>query len=294
MTAVGRAAGRSVEEALHGNEQANHLLRHRPGGLDGTPLVTPQLAACCSVGRLQGQGRRCIGSACKGTRTRKRMCVRTRTAERAAERTRPATGICTLTCTQVVELLVQAQADVNVEFNGKSALTHAASNGRSDIVDLLVEAKADLSFKGPLVGHCAVSAAAGNGHVQAMQALIRSGSRRTRRNSEISAVVAAAFNGQVQAVRALRSAGADLSVVADNEFPVTGLMMAAWNDHVAVIEEFVKAGVDVNQVSTRAYGTQQRLSLCVIVVDSPSHPLQTENRECGQLLLASAVHRGWI
>ena len=51
--------------------------------------------------------------------------------------------------TEIADLLVRSNADVNVKYNayGRTALMKAAENGHTEIADLLVRSNADVNVK---------------------------------------------------------------------------------------------------------------------------------------------------
>ncbi len=113
-------------------------------------------------------------------------------------------------CSEVVDALLAAGADPNLEDSYGTALSQAASCGSEDTVSLLLHAGADPNLKdrsgiGPL------AKAAGFGHAAVVQLLIGAGAEINPSTDSVNPLAAAAGGGHVEVVQALLEAGADLT-----------------------------------------------------------------------------------
>ncbi len=112
--------------------------------------------------------------------------------------------------TKMVDLLIKAQADVNVEDNnGYAALIIAVLNGHTKIVDLLIKAQADVNAK---------------------------------TYQGITALMWTAFNGNTEIAELLIKAQADVNIQDNNGY--TALAIATIKGHTKVVELLIKAGAN--------------------------------------------------
>ena len=149
----------------------------------------------------------------------------------------------------IVQILLEAKADVNTKTNdGKTALHQAARNGHEAVVKLLLEATADVNAK-ISYGWTALHLAARNGHEAVVQQLLEAGAGVNARDSNGWTVLPlAAGNGHEALVKLLLKAKADVNARNSNGW--TALHLAASNGHLAVVKLLLKATADVNAKSS--------------------------------------------
>jgi hypothetical protein len=136
---------------------------------------------------------------------------------------------------EIVRLLLEAKADVNVRDNdGRTALYIAASNGHEAVVKLLLEAKADANV-GDRYGVTPLYIAASNGHEAIVKLLLEAkADANVRDRYGGTALYCAASNGHEEVVKLLLEAKADVNV--RDRYGKTTLYCAASNGHEAVVK----------------------------------------------------------
>lgn len=112
---------------------------------------------------------------------------------------------------RVVELLLDAGADVNQKSIGGGALLRAADDGHADLCRLLIDRGADVND--------------------------------TDRSAQ-TPLLQASLNGHEATVRALLSAGADPNIQTLSGF--TALMHASYKGHTKIVRHLIKKGADLN------------------------------------------------
>ena len=122
----------------------------------------------------------------------------------------------------------------------------AATNGHTDLVELLLEAKADVNRqgKGAEVSEATpLYSAAHNNAVDAMKLLLEGKAEVNRANElGMTALHSAAINGKHEVVRLLTQANASLDSL--NKNGSTALHLAALKGHAATCQVLVEAGAD--------------------------------------------------
>ena len=105
---------------------------------------------------------------------------------------------------EIVELLVEAKADVNIaDGDGDTALILAAENGYTDIVELLVGAGADVN-KADKIGLTALMYAVQDGHADIMKVLFKARADVNKADSDgLTALMLAAKHGHTDIVNVL-------------------------------------------------------------------------------------------
>jgi uncharacterized protein len=133
--------------------------------------------------------------------------------------------------------LLQAGADANAETaGGERALLIAAKEGREDLVELLVDFKAEVDgcdANTKTVLHWASEA----GHLAVVQALLKAGANTTAKDNDGRTVLMLACDAAV--VQALLKAGADIE--AKDEDGRTALMLACEEEKEAAAAELMEA-----------------------------------------------------
>ena len=144
----------------------------------------------------------------------------------------------------VVERLLQEKADVNaaaVEYDGRTALQAAAEGGYLDVVERLLQEKADVNAA-TYGGRTALQAAAGGGHLDVVERLLQ---EKADVNAATyggrTALQAAAGGGHLDVVERLLQEKADVNAAAGYG-DRTALQAAAERGHLDVVERLRTAG----------------------------------------------------
>ncbi|KAI3579751.1 ankyrin repeat-containing domain protein, partial [Fusarium oxysporum f. sp. albedinis] len=141
---------------------------------------------------------------------------------------------CTKGFIEVVDLILQNRADITVaDNNGWTPVMAASLNGHVEVVKLLLKNKADITVASN-GGGTPVYVASFNGHVEVVKLLLKNKADITVvDNDRWTPVMAASFNGHIEVVKLLLENEADIMVV-DNE-GVTPVIAASLNGHVEVV-----------------------------------------------------------
>ena len=141
--------------------------------------------------------------------------------------------------TDAVRALLEGGAKTSLKNkSGWTALTDAAWHGHTEAVRALVEGGADAGYRSP-DGMCPLRIAAQRGHAEAAAVL---GAATDVDAGSGEALMAAAWNGHVEAVRALVAAGATLDVAAADG--TTALKIAQTKKHEDVVQVLLDAGAN--------------------------------------------------
>ncbi|MCF4969584.1 ankyrin repeat domain-containing protein [Nostoc sp. CMAA1605] len=142
---------------------------------------------------------------------------------------------------EVVKLLVQAGADMNLRgLGGKTALMYAANNGSGYIesVKTLVNLGADLDVRDD-DGNTVLMQVELSGHKKIADILRKAGA--SEQGIAEIALIKAASNGDVEQVKSLISSGVNV-----NHNDGLALNRAIYADNQEMVELLIKAGADVN------------------------------------------------
>ena len=141
-----------------------------------------------------------------------------------------------------VEAMIEDGAWVDArDLTSTTALTAAASQGHVEIVRVLLQAGADVDVVG--LRDTALAAAADSGHVDVVRTLLNAGATLDRLlPGNDTALIRAARNGNEEIVAMLLAAGADAD--AQGMFGSTALMHAAERGRVKIVQLLVAAGAD--------------------------------------------------
>jgi ankyrin repeat protein len=143
----------------------------------------------------------------------------------------------------LVQALVDARADVNARDDyGETPLMFASGKGHAAIVGLLLKAGADVNAQTPS-GSSALILAAKRGELAVVRLLLQAGADVKARDHG-TALTLAAWNGSIPVVQALIAKGADVN--AKSETGMTALMYMAAKGNVTVVRELIEKGADVN------------------------------------------------
>ena len=145
----------------------------------------------------------------------------------------------------MVQMLIDAGAEVNAQtkWHRKNALQAASEDGHEKVVQMLLEAGADINAQeGELT---ALEAASESGHEQVVQMLIGAGADVNAQSSILrTALQLASFFGYEKVVQILLDAGAEVN--AQGGFYGNALNDAAYEGNEKVVEMLLHAGADVN------------------------------------------------
>lgn len=150
--------------------------------------------------------------------------------------------------TEVLKLLIKAGADTEIQafYDGRTALINwAYHKGKSEIGRILIRGGANIDFQiKKYDGETALIAAVNN--VQALKILIAAGASLDLQNKRgESALMKAAVYGSTDALKALIKAGANVDL--SDESGSTALIIAATKGNVVEVELLLKAGANVNE-----------------------------------------------
>ena len=147
---------------------------------------------------------------------------------------------------EVVDILIAAKANVNlIDQNGESALMWAARVGNIEIVNSLLNAGADVNL---ITNHggTALMCAAVNRHTEVVDILIAANADVNLINQYgASALMLAAHRGHAEVVKSLIKAKADVNLI-DQNGGDSALMSAAGNGHIEVFNLLLDEGAEVN------------------------------------------------
>lgn len=153
---------------------------------------------------------------------------------------------------QIVQLLLDAGAEVNAQgrfFGVGNALHAAAYSGNEQILRLLLNAGADINAQGGYYGnalHAAVAANSGEGGLEkVVKLLLDAGADINAEGGYFGhALQAAAYTGNEQILKLLLHAGADVN--AQGGQYSNALQAAACNGHKQIVKLLLNSGADVN------------------------------------------------
>ena len=199
-------------------------------------------------------------------------------SERQLEAANELTDACAHGQVEVVQLLMQAGVDKNLQDGlGEAALIRAARAGRLEIMHLLLEAYADKDLQdnsgdsalisAAEAGHCEIvcclletgadknlldrnrdkarTCAARNGHVEIVELLTATAEdQKGQSHSKALALFEAANNGNVQDVQLVLEAGADKDLRYEDD--ITLLVLATASGHTAITHLLLKARADTD------------------------------------------------
>ena len=130
--------------------------------------------------------------------------------------------------------------------DGRSALMYAAAGGQTEVVEILLNASADITH----YGGAALVHAATYGHTATVTVLLKAGAYvDSKNNSGNTALMMAARNGYPLTVERLLKAGANINATTQNGW--TALMYASENGHSETLEALLRGNPDVNIQNTR-------------------------------------------
>ncbi len=147
---------------------------------------------------------------------------------------------------EIVKLLLAAKADVNIKgaSRGDTPLHLGAWKGHSEVVKLLIEAGADVNAKNNR-DWTALHAAANERHAEAARLLIEAEANVNVKNDDgCTALQIAACKGCAEVIMLLIAADADVNVKTDDG--CTALQIAAFEGHAEVVKLLTETEADMN------------------------------------------------
>ena len=161
----------------------------------------------------------------------------------------------------VVERLLQEKADVNAaaanEDNGRTALQAAAGGGHLDVVERLLQGKAEVNAAaGRSNGRTALQAAAEGGHLDVVERLLQKKADVNAADSYNgrTALQAAAGGGHLDVVERLLQGKAEVNAATAEYDGRTALQAAAGGGYLDVVERLLQGKADVNAAAAKHDG----------------------------------------
>ena len=127
----------------------------------------------------------------------------------------------------------EVREDSGVYVRGLTALMMASTNGRTEVVKLLLDKGAEVNLKNNY-GITALFMASANGHTEIVKLLLDKGAEVNVKNTDdgVTALFMASANGHTGIVKLLLDKGADVNV--KNTYGITALFMASAHGHTEV------------------------------------------------------------
>ncbi len=148
---------------------------------------------------------------------------------------------------EIVNLLIQHRANVNSQSQNTSttALMRAAANGRLEIVNLLIQSGAKVNLRN-YSGFTALIEAARNGHFEIVKVLINNGANVNSQDyyQRSTALIEAARNGHLEIVQHLIEHGADINI--QDQYGTTALIEAAKSERLEIVQHLIEHRADIN------------------------------------------------
>ena len=149
-----------------------------------------------------------------------------------------------------VERILQRPQDADLpgSHEGKRPLVEASSAGHVEVLELLLEARADPNLTG-CDGRTALQLASRTGHVEIVRILLNAGALTARayRDTYMTALHEASSFGHSEVVRLLLDARADKDSKAVNDW--SALQLASSHGHVETVRMLLQARADTDSVS---------------------------------------------
>ncbi|KAF7589420.1 hypothetical protein BBP40_004290, partial [Aspergillus hancockii] len=161
----------------------------------------------------------------------------------------------------ILKLIITAEKNtINIkDSSGATALTWASQSGHSEVVEMLLEKEADVNTQGGGYGN-ALQAASSGGHGQIVQMLLEKGADVNAQGGRYrSGLQAASLEGHDQIMQILLEKGADVN--AQGGLYGNALQAASSGGHNQIVQMLLKKGADVNAQGGDYGNTLQAASL---------------------------------
>ncbi|KAF3806347.1 hypothetical protein GCG54_00006109 [Colletotrichum gloeosporioides] len=186
-----------------------------------------------------------------------------------------------------VQLLVDHNADVNAGGERfASALSAAAWGGNMDIVQHLLDHDADVNATGKSLASPLVSAVT-KGHAEVVQLLLDSGADVTALNSAGCALMAAAQHSRILIAQLLLEQGANVQCRhrgLEDTFHLIPLVIASGKGDLEAMKLLLEHGADLNAIRYHQHSTRQSIFISTPLLSA----LERGNVEAARLLLEHA------
>lgn len=154
---------------------------------------------------------------------------------------------------ELVDLLLNRKA--NIEHRDKKGFTPlilAATAGHEKVVETLINNGADLEAQSERTKDTPLSLACSGGRYEVVELLLKYGANKEHRNvSDYTPLSLAASGGYVNIIKLLLNHGAEINSRTGSKLGISPLMLAAMNGHTAAVKLLLDMGSDINaQIET--------------------------------------------
>lgn len=169
----------------------------------------------------------------------------------------PLTAACEMGHVSIVELLINAGANVNLNDGDKTPLTAACGNGHLNVVEELIKAGSNVNLSDG--DKTALTSACGQGKFSVVKELVKYGSDVNLSDRENTPLTAACKGGHANVVEELIKANANVNLSGSNfellkskagillrDIYKTPLIAACEGGYTCIVKTLIEAGADVN------------------------------------------------
>ncbi|KAF2882262.1 hypothetical protein ILUMI_23906 [Ignelater luminosus] len=198
--------------------------------------------------------------------------------------------------TDLIEMVLDIKADlINLkDWVGKTALIHAATSGHAPALTLLISKGAEVNSSDN-ENNTALIWAAHNGHGESVDVLITlEANVEMRNNYGRTPLLCAAEKGHIEIAKQLIAKGANTEVVDSEGF--TAVQLAAYNGHLEILLLFLSQGVSVNEKNSGGKtllmlaALNNHLNILDLILDKGTNINEQDN--VGQTALHCAAEKG--
>ena len=153
----------------------------------------------------------------------------------------------------LVQLLIERKADIeHKDKKGQTPLLLASYQGHDSTVRILLENGADIEAQSDRTKDTALAVACSAGRLDVVDILVaRSANLEHRNLSDYTPLSLAASGGHTAIIRLLLDHGADINSRSGSKLGISPLMLASMNGHVQAVQLLLERGSDVNaQIET--------------------------------------------
>ena len=154
---------------------------------------------------------------------------------------------------ELVQLLIDRKADIeHKDKKGQTPLLLASYQGHSSTVRILLDSGADIEAQSDRTKDTALAVACSAGRQEVVEILVARNANLEHRNlSDYTPLSLAASAGHVTIIRLLLDHGADINSRSGSKLGISPLMLASMNGHVQAVQTLLDRGSDVNaQIET--------------------------------------------